>query len=67
MSRETYKLGLLAASEGEMYGRPYKSADQIHAIAEKLLAELRTEQLPLCQVKDVAEHICFLADFEPLK
>lgn len=67
MSRETYKLGILAATEGDMYGRPYKSADQINSIAEKLLEELRKEQLPICQVKDVAERICFLVDFEPLR
>lgn len=65
MARETFKLGVLAITEGEFKGRKYRSIDDIDMLAEKVLDLLRPEALPVCQVKDVMDRVCQLIDFTP--
>lgn len=66
MNRETFRLGTLALTEGELCGRHYKSINELDALAEKVIALLRPEKIPICQVKDIMERVCRLVDLEPL-
>lgn len=52
---------------GEYKGRPFKGDDALDLLAETVVAQLRSQNLPIWQAKDVLKRASRLLDWETLK
>lgn len=52
---------------GEYKGRPFKGDDELDLMAEGIVAQLRSVNMPIWQAKDVLKRAIRLLDWELLK
>lgn len=52
---------------GEYKGRPFKGDDELDSMAEKVVAQLRSGNMPIWQARDVLKRAIRLLDWELLK
>lgn len=52
---------------GEYKGRPFKGDDELDSMAEAVVAQLRSGNMPIWQARDVLKRAIRLLDWELLK